>query len=212
MFSLDIFAMYLSIPTARAPGWVEERCRNFSLNEGLIKWLGKIIRRMLKGNKFEYDELYSQESGTAIGVLFACAYTGVAMGKIEEEGLKHWGERQGGGGGIIKGHSWERGDLGEVDWCGRYRDDCIGLWRGTRLEFYRFVAVMNELDEDIKFTYSIDFEENKVAFLDTLVQIDDKGYIQMILYVKKNVKNALLLPSSCHRPMVTRATVLGLAL
>ena len=74
------------------------------------------------------------------------------------------------------------------------------------------MAIMNELDEDIKFTYSIDWDENKVAFLDTLVQIDEDGFIQTSLYVKKNAKNALLLPNSCHRPTVTRATVYGLAL
>ena len=97
IFSLDVVAMYPSIPTARAPGWVEERCRNYGFNEGLVKWLGKLIRRMLTGNNFMYDEdLYSQESGTVIRASFMCAYTRVVMGKIEEDGLKRWRERRGG--------------------------------------------------------------------------------------------------------------------
>ena len=71
---------------------------------------------------------------------------------------------------------------------------------------------MNEIDPDIKFTYAIDWDGNKVSFLDTTVRIDDEGYIQTSLFVKKNAMNALLLPMSCHRPTVTRATVFGLAL
>ena len=75
-----------------------------------------------------------------------------------------------------------------MDWWGRFRDDCIALWRGTKLEFNRFVATMNEVYRDIKFKASIDWEENKVAFLDTTVKIDDEGYIQTSLYVKENTK------------------------
>ena len=71
---------------------------------------------------------------------------------------------------------------------------------------------MNEIDPDIKFTYKVDWEENKVAFLDTTVKIDEEGYMQTSLFVKKNAKDSLLLSSSCHRPTVTRATVYGLAL
>ena len=178
-----------------------------------MKWLGKLIRQMLGGNTFEYDgKIYSQETGTAIGAPFVCAYSGIVMGRIEEEGIRRWLNRRGGGRGRVKGHKWKEGDPGEVDWWGRSRDDCIGLWRGTKLEFYRFVATMNEVDSAIQFTSAIDWDENKVAFLDTMVRIDDEGYIQTGLYVKKNSKNALLLPTSCHLPTVTRGTVYGLGL
>ena len=71
---------------------------------------------------------------------------------------------------------------------------------------------MNEVDPDIKFKPSINWEENKVDFLDTTVKIDENGYIQTRLFVKENTKNALLLPSSCHLLSVTRGTVFGLAL
>ena len=55
---------------------------------------------MLKGNNFEYDEeLYSQELGTAIGALFACAYTGVAMRGFRGRGFKTLG-------GEVRGWRW----------------------------------------------------------------------------------------------------------
>ena len=168
---------------------------------------------MLRVNIFEYDgKLHSQETGIAIGAPFACACSGIVMAKIEEDGISNWRNRRGGGGGEVKGHDWKTLDPGEVDWWGRFRDDCIGLWRGTRLEFNRFVATMNEVDQAIKFTAAIDWDVNQVAFLDTVVSIDEEDYIQTGLYVKKNTKNVLLLPTSCHLPMVTRGTVFGLGL
>ena len=55
---------------------------------------------MLRRNIFEYDgELYGQDMGTSIGALFVCAYSGVAMANVEEEGLRKWVERDGGKGG-----------------------------------------------------------------------------------------------------------------
>ena len=85
------------------------------MEERLVRWLGRIIRRMLKGNNFEYDgEMSSQETGTANGAPFACAYSGVVIGRIEEEGIR-WRERRGCGGGRVRGVEWKEGNLGEVD-------------------------------------------------------------------------------------------------
>ena len=38
---------------------------------------------------------------------------------------------------------------------GRFRDDCLGLFRGNKQEFDGFVASMNSADRDIKFTSEI---------------------------------------------------------
>ena len=71
---------------------------------------------------------------------------------------------------------------------------------------------MNSIDKDIQFTSEIDWKENKVMFLDLEITIDSDGYLQTDLYIKPNAKNTLLLPSSCHKPSVTRASVYSLAL
>ena len=88
----------------------------------------------------------------------------------------------------------------------------LGLFRGTRADFLSFVATMKAVDRDIKFTSDIDWEENKAIFLDVTVTIDENGYLQTDLYTKPNAKNSLLLPSSAHKPSVTRSTVYSLAL
>ena len=205
--------MYPTFPTSRGPSWVAERCLVYGMSSELVDWIKELVIVMLGGNVFMYDgKLYIQKTGTAIGAPFACAYSGIVMGKIEEDSLKRWRCRKEGGGGIIRGQEWKEGDPGEVDWWSRFRDDCISLWRGTRLEFEQFVEIMNSVDKDIKITAVIDWDNNRIIFLDTVVYIDEEGYLQTSLYVKKNMKNCLLLPSSCHLPSVTSGTVYGLAL
>ena len=92
------------------------------------------------------------------------------------------------------------------------RDDCLGLWRGSKAEFLGFVATVNSVDKDIQFTSEIDWEKNEVVFLDLVITINSEGFLTTDLHTKPNAKNALLLPSSCHPPSVTRASVYGLAL
>ena len=180
---------------------------------GLVEWLVRAIELMLRSSTFEYDgKLYSQTTGCAIGAPFSCSYSGVAMGEVEEEGVRRW-ENRGGVRRERKGGEWKKGDVAEVDkWGGRFRDDCLGLFRGTKLEFNGFVACMNSVDTDIQFTSEIDWEENRVIFLDLIISIDSRGFLQTDLHIKPNAKNTLLLPSSCHRPSVVRSSVYSLAL
>ena len=180
----------------------------------LADWLTRATKVMLAGNSFEYDgALYSQATGTSIGAPFACGYSGCAMGKVEEEGLRRWRRR--GRGRVereVKGLEWRQGEVAEVDWWSRFRDDCLGLFRGMEAEFRGFLAAMNSVDQEIKFTSEINWKENVVVFLDLTITIDRFGYLQTDLYMKPNTKNSLLLPSSCHRPTVTRSSVYSLAL
>jgi hypothetical protein len=90
--------------------------------------------------------------------------------------------------------------------------DCLALLRGSRTEFLGFLAMMNAVDQDIKFTAEIDWEQNRVVFLDLVITTDKDRFLQTDLFLKSNAKNSLLLPSSCHPPSVTRASVYGLAL
>ena len=75
-----------------------------------------------------------------------------------------------------------------------------------------FLETMNSVDGDIKFTSEINWDENKVVFLDLTITIDENGYLQTDLYSKPNAKNGLLLPSSAHKPSVTKSSVYSLAL
>ena len=123
------------------------------MDPGLEDWLVRAIELMLRSSTFEYDgNLYCQTTGCSIGAPFACSYSGVAMGEVEEEAMRRWQNR----GGVLrerKGLKWKQGDVAEVDsWGGRFRDDCLGLFRGSKLEFNGYVATLNSVDKDIKFT------------------------------------------------------------
>ena len=178
-----------------------------------MDWLIRAIKLMLRCSTFEYDaKLFRQSSGCSIGAPYACSYSGTAMGDLEEEGVRRW-ENRGGVTRERKGVAWRKGDVAEVDkWGGRFRDDCLGLFRGSKQEFNGFVATMNLVDGDLQFTSEINCEENKVVFLDFEITIDSDGFLQTDFHTKPNAKNTLLLPSSIHKPSVTRSSVYSLAL
>ena len=99
-----------------------------------------------------------------------------------------------------------------MDWWSRFRDDCLALWRGSKAEFLGFVAMVNSVDKDIQFTSKMNWDKNEVVFLDLVIKNNEEGFLVTDLHTKPNAKNSLLLPSSCHPPTVTRASVYGLAL
>ena len=45
------------------------------------------------------------------------------------------------------------------------------LWRGTEAEFPGFLATMNSVDQNIRFTYEMNWIENEVVFLDQTITI-----------------------------------------
>ena len=104
------------------------------------------------------------------------------------------------------------GDRAEVDWWSRFRDECLGLFRGERAEFDTFLAEMNSVASDITFTADVDWEQYRIVFLDLIITINSDGFLVTDLHTKPNTKNCLLLPSSAHPPHVTRASVYSLAI
>ena len=209
-------AMYPSIPTSRAPAVLRQRLLRSGMAVDLADWLTRMVELMLKSSTFEYDStLYTQTTGTSIGAPYAPSYAGIYVGHVEEEGARRWegGDREGRQGrGGVRGLEWQEGDRVDADWQHRYRDDCIGLFRGTQLEFPGLLAAVNSVDPDVQFTSEIDWEENKLVFLDTVITIDGEGYLRTDLHIKPNAKNKLLHPSSAHPPSVTRSSVYSLAL
>jgi hypothetical protein len=94
------------------------------------------------------------------------------MTKVEEEGLQNFacrGKVNAAGRAPkevwVKGRAWREGDRVEVDWWQRFKDDCLGLFCGTREEFELFFTTMNNVDKDINFTCEVDLNKNKVVYL-----------------------------------------------
>ena len=208
--------MYPSIPTSRAPAVLRRRLLRSGMAADLADWLTRMVELMLKSSTFEYDDnLYTQATGTSIGAPYAPAYAGIYVGEVEEEGTRRWEgrDREGRSGRVeAKGLAWQHGDRAEAAWGHRYRDDCMGLFRGTEEEFPGLLGAMNSVDPDVQFTSEINWQENKLVFLDVVITIDQEGFLRTDLHVKPNSKNKLLLPSSAHPPSVTKSSVYSLAL
>ena len=197
-FSLDVVALYPSVPTKGGLKAMEKALTKYGMRREKIDWVKKSMEMVLMSNTFEFeDKLYTQKSGTSIGAPPAGAYAGLFMSEVEEKGLKSWNAR---------------GGRGEVLFWKRFIDDCFGLWKGTREQFEEFVLLMNTVNENIKFTFEIDFNMWAVNFLDITISIDEQGIIQTDLYTKLNMKNQLLLPSSDHPMRTTGNIVFSLAM
>ena len=215
IFSLDVVALYPSVPTSRGPEVLSQRLLKAGQPRELVDWVTRCSKALLQCNTFEYDSnLYTQKDGAGIGQPQACSYAGIFMAEVEEKGLREY-RRRGGAGGVVaagKGREWRKRDRAEVDWWHRFRDDCLGLFRGTQADFRVFLETMNSVDPAIKFTSEVDFEKNCVNFLDVTISIDDQGFLRTDLYTKPNTLNQLLLPTSAHPPSVTRGSVYSLAI
>ena len=215
IFSLDVVALYPSVPTSRGPAVLKERLLKAKMPAKLVDWITRSTQALLESNTFEYDSnLFTQRDGCGIGQANSCSYSGIYMAEVEEEGLRLFRKRGNAGGSVAagKGRSWRRKDRAEIGLFKRFRDDIIGLFRGTQAEFRIFVKFMNSIDPAIKFTAEVDFEENKVNFLDIQISINSEGYLTTDLYEKPNTLNQLLKPSSAHPPSVTRGSVYSLAI
>ena len=229
IFSLDVVALYPSVPTCKGPGVLKKRLLKAGLAKDLVDWITRCTQALLECNTFEYDgNLFNQKNGAGIGQPQACSYAGIYMSEVEEEGLRRFKRRGGGGNWAIserrgdlsmvlrevsaKGRDWSQGDRAMVDWWRRFRDDCLGLFRGTKEEFEVFLSIMNSVDPSIRFTAEINYDTNSVNFLDVVIWIDEQGYLKTDLYTKPNTLNQLLLPTSAHPPSVTRGSVYSLAI
>ena len=214
LFTIDVVALYPSVPTSRAPEVLRKRLQAAGLNHELVDWVVRATLVLLKSNTFEYDngggpKLYTQADGAGIGQANACAYAGIFMAEVEEQALYRWKKR----GGVRmreKGLEWRQRDRAELGDFWRYRDDCLGLFRGTRADFLTLLSALNSVDPAIRFT-----EEgfgHAVNFLDVRITIGADNKIHTTLYMKPNTKNQLLLPSSAHPPFVTKSSAYSLFL
>ncbi len=146
---------------------------NKSVSTDSLVNLAEIV---LKNNFFEHGlDIFKQIKGTAIGTKFAPQYAIVYLRKFEEEALQGY-------------------ELNPWVWW-RYIDDIFTIWEHGEEEFLQFMAHLNSLDPNIKFTYK--YSRDCVEFLDVLVKRDgDK--LSTDLYVKETDSHQYLHFDSCH--------------
>ncbi|CAJ0966304.1 unnamed protein product, partial [Ranitomeya imitator] len=82
-------------------------------------------------------------------------------------------------------------------------DDVFFIWTGDANTLQDFHADLNSCTPNI--TFSLQFSDQSINFLDTLVMIGADGGVDTDLYVKPTDKNSLLLYSSNHPRHVKKA-------
>ena len=177
-FSLDAIAMYTNIPLLKT----FEAMR--SSPEIYPEYIIRGIEFCCQNNFFQYmDETYQQLDGIPMGINFAVAFANISVFILVETSPQLLQFRN------------------NIEFWGRYIDDCNGLWNGTRAEFERFFAVMNTIDNSIQWTIG-EFGK-RVVYLDLVAIIDDSNTIVFELYQKK-LNKYLYLPFHSNHSLATK--------
>ena len=91
----------------------------------------------------------------------------------------------------------------------RFVDDIIGVWKGSKEEFLKFVEICNQVEERIKVTYEIC--EKEAVFLDVKVTRLAGGQLKTELYVKPTDRTRYLHRDSDHPRHVKEGIAKGQA-
>ena len=133
--SLDITALYPSIPTKKGLIVLKERLEREGMETRKVEWVTEAMSLILTLNTFLFSgRLHTQASGTSIGSVLAGAYARLYVDKVEETALEDWRKRPGKEDSM---RTWNR-----------FIDDCFSLYTGTKEEFEEFVKALNEADPD----------------------------------------------------------------
>jgi hypothetical protein len=177
-FSLDAIAMYTNIPLKRTFTAMRK------LPEFYPEYIIRGIEFCCQNNYFQYlDEIYKQLDGIPMGINFAVAFANISVFILIETSPLLLQFRH------------------NIEFWGRYIDDCNGLWNGTRAEFERFFTVMNTIDDSIQWTIG-EFGK-RVVYLDLVATIDDSNTIVFELYQKK-LNKYLYLPFHSTHSLATK--------
>ena len=152
LFTMDIVALYPMVPRVKAEAAMRRNLEKRETQTIPTEDLMELSKIVLDHNEFNFKgESYIQKEGTAIGSKLGKNYACAFMGEWEQEVCQRAEEEIG----------------NKPRWWKRFVDDIIGIWRGSKEEFLKFIEVCNNHEERIKVTYEICNEE--AIFLDVKV-------------------------------------------
>ena len=194
LFTMDVVALYPMVPRKKAEQAMRKNLKGRKVKTIPTEDLLELAGLVLDSNEFTFQgESYIQKEGTAIGSKlgknYACAY----MGEWEEEVNRKAEEKMG-----KKPRFWKR-----------FVDDIIGVWKGSKEEFLKFVEICNQVEERIKVTYEIC--EKEAVFLDVKVTRLAGGQLKTELYVKPTDRTRYLHRDSDHPRHVKEGIAKGQA-
>ena len=182
--SIDVVSLYPSIPNDQGVNAMKEALNTREDQSVSTESLVDLAEIVLKNNYFEHmSDVYRQIKGTAIGTKFAPQYAILYMGAFEEGAINAY---------EFKPWVW---------W--RYIDDIFLIWQHGEEEFLKFMAYLNSIDPNIKFTYK--YSEQCIEFLDVLVKREGST-LSTDLFVKETDAHQFLHFDSCH-PFHTKKAI-----
>jgi len=196
LFSFDIVSLYPSIPQEEA-AWVVANFyeKNFGYVQGRLKDLYNItapppyliqegIEHILSGTLLRFDnKFYQQMKGTAIGASVSVAVAEIFVHVSIEQKRKEI-EKQ-----PILFY--------------RYIDDIFGVFQGTEEDLQKYYRELNQFHPDLRFT--VEFDKNRLPFLDTTVYVDKEGFLQTTVYHKPSNTHQYLHFQSSHHPNLKKS-------
>ena len=102
-----------------------------------------------------------------------------------------------------------KSEFNELKYFGRYRDDCLSLWCGTREKLESFFNFLNSLNDDLKFTMEIG--NDKLCFLDLEIKLENNK-LHTTVYSKPTDAHLYLHATSCHNKLSIKGIPKGVAL
>ena len=194
MFTMDIVALYPMVPRIKAEAAMRKILEERKVKTIPTEEIMELSKLVLDSNEFGFEEgHYIQKEGTAIGSRlgknYACAFMGEWEKEVGEKAEEQIGKRP--------------------KWWKRFVDDVIGVWKGSKEEFLRFIEVCNANEERIKVTY--DICEKEAIFLDVKVIREEGGRVKTELYVKPTDRTRYLHRDSDHPRHVKEGIAKGQA-
>ena len=195
IFSFDIVSLYPSIPQEEAAwvvanfyeknfGYVQGRLmQDFNIQAPPPYLIKEGIDHVLNGTLLRYDNgFYRQNKGTAIGASVSVAIAEIFVHASIEKKRKRMKQP------IV---------------FFRYIDDIFGIFDGNEDELKEYHKELNKIHQDLQFT--LEFDHQKLPFLDTLVYFDEEGKLQTTVFYKPSNTHQYLHFQSSHHPNLKRS-------
>lgn len=186
--SFDVVSLYTSIPHALGLEsihfWLHTE-RQLISDRYCDDFIIKSLNLILTNNFFSFeDDIYIQNSGTAMGTKLAPTYAILVMGYLEYKMYK-----------MIKQVYPEEISNAIVESWIRYIDDCWIIWESRFGDITDFHRILNDIHNDINFT--IEFNKQELNFLDVRIYKEDNR-IETDIHYKLTDSHNYLPYNSAH--------------